>query len=125
MVGDERVGTPVMDDSHRPDSFVLQRPPESVPPPEPPPIHPPQGPVLRRFRPPRPVRVALDKGRPIEVSGPLRGRLCGAAGPWRVSGEWWRPGAWAVETWQVELCGGGVFQLARTADGWCVEGILD
>jgi protein ImuB len=47
------------------------------------------------------------------------------AGPWRVSGEWWRPKAWAVETWQVELSEGGVYQLAHTDDGWRVEGVLD
>jgi hypothetical protein len=25
----------------------------------------------------------------------------------------------------VELAGGGLYQLARTDDGWCVEGMLD
>jgi hypothetical protein len=46
-------------------------------------------------------------------------------GPWRVSGDWWHPGGWAVETWQVELESGGVYQLARTDAGWAVEGVVD
>jgi protein ImuB len=71
------------------------------------------------------VRVELEEARPVAVAGPLAGRLSAAAGPWRVSGEWWMPGSWAVETWQVELAAGGLYQLARTAEGWWLEGILD
>jgi hypothetical protein len=48
-----------------------------------------------------------------------------AAGPWRSSAGWWGPEAWEVETWQVELAAGGVYQLARSGDTWCVEGMLD
>jgi protein ImuB len=125
VVGDARVGTPVMCDSHRPDAFVLEKPSETVPPPAPPPIHPPRGPVLRRFRPVRSVQVRLEEERPVAVTGPLAGPVRAAAGPWRVSGEWWRPGSWAVETWQVELAAGGLYQLARTAEGWWLEGVLD
>ena len=125
LVGDDRVGTPVLRDSHRPDAFVLEKPAETVPAPAPPLLHPPKGPVLRRFRPPRAVRVELAEARPIAVTGPVTGRLRAAAGPWRVSGEWWMPGSWAVETWQVELAAGGLYQLARTAEGWWLEGILD
>ncbi|HWA09474.1 MAG TPA: hypothetical protein VG838_08505 [Opitutaceae bacterium] len=125
VVGDDRVGTPVMADTHRPDTFVLERPAEAVPAPEPPPLHPLRGPVLRRFRPSWPLRVTVEQTRPVEVSGPLAGVPAGVAGPWRVSGEWWRPGAWEVETWHVEMPDGGVYQLARTAAGWSVEGILD
>lgn len=125
VVGDERVGTPVRCDSHRPDAFVLERPSETVPAPGAAPLHPPRGPVLRRFRPARPVQILLEGERPVAVTGPLTGRLSAAAGPWRVSGEWWMPGSWAVETWQVELAAGGLYQLARTAEGWWLEGTLD
>ena len=114
-------------------AFTLQKPAETVPAPEPPPVHPPRGPVLRRFRPPWPARVVLAGNRPVGLeSEPARGTVRAAAGPWRATGGWWKPGAWAVETWHVELAppgsglaGGGIYQLARTADGWCVEGVLD
>ena len=125
LVGDDRVGTPVMSDTHRPDRFALEKPAEAIPPPEPASVHPARGTVLRRFRPSWPVRVIFEQARPIEVSGPLAGTPAGVAGPWRASGEWWRPDPWEVETWHVEMPDGGVYQLARTASGWSVEGIMD
>ena len=52
--------------------------------------------TLRRFRPPPPVRVELDRGRPVRVRPieprrlPRLGAVRQAAGPWRSSGDWWR-----------------------------------
>ena len=125
IVGDDRVGTPVMQDTHRPDAFALTRPVESVPPPAEPPVHPPRGAVLRRFRPAWPVRVALADAQPREIFGALRGAVRVARGPWRLDGEWWQPHAWAVETWHVELATGVVYQLACAGGEWSVEGVLD
>lgn len=125
IVGDDRVGTPVMMDSHRPDAFSMQKPAEAVEPASRAPVHPPHGPTLRRFRPPWPVRVDCGAGPPAAVSGRLEGGVRAALGPWLLEGEWWKPEAWAVETWQVEMEAGGLYQLARTRDGWCVEGMLD
>jgi len=126
LVGGDRVGTPVMADTHRPDTFTLQKPADTVPAPAPPTVHAPRGPVLRRFRPPAPAQVVLAADRPTALeSEPARGAIRAVAGPWRAAGDWWKPGAWAVETWHVELAGGGIYQLARTADGWAVEGLLD
>lgn len=126
VVGDDRVGTPLPADTHRPDAFTLERPAEVIAPAGPPPVHAPRGPALRRFRPPWPVGVRCEAGAPASLGqGRLEGRVRAAAGPWRASGDWWGPGAWAVETWLVELVGGGVYQLARTGDAWCVEGMLD
>jgi protein ImuB len=126
VVGDDRVGTPAPVDTHRPDAFVMGRPAESVAPCAQAPVHPPHGPTLRRFRPPWPVSVACDAGAPVRLGGGrLDGRVRAALGPWRSSGDWWRPEAWAVETWQVELDAGGVYQLACEGGAWCVEGMLD
>ena len=126
LVGEGRVGTPAPADTHRPDAFALQKPAETVPAPEPAPMHRPYGPALRRFRPPPPAQVVCAGGCPAELeSASVRGVVRAAAGPWRSSGDWWKKEAWAVETWQVELAGGGIYQLARTAEGWRVEGMLD
>jgi len=52
--------------------------------------------TLRRFRPPPPVRVELDRGRPVRVRSleprrlPRLGAVRQSAGPWRSSGDWWR-----------------------------------
>jgi protein ImuB len=126
IVGDDRVGTPVPLDTHRPDAFVMERPAEAVAPPASAPVHPACGPTLRRFRPPWPVRVACEGGLPARLEGGrLEGRVRAALGPWLAAGDWWGPGAWEVETWRVELAAGGVYQLARSGAGWCVEGMLD
>jgi len=126
IVGEDRVGTPAPVDTHRPDAFVLERPAETVAPLAQAPVHPPFGPTLRRFRPPWPVRVACNAGAPCRLEGGrLGGEVRAALGPWRRAGDWWKPQAWAVETWQVEMAGGGVYQLARADGGWCVEGMLD
>jgi protein ImuB len=126
VVGEGRVGTPVGLDTHRPDACAVEKPAAIVLPPAAPPVHPPRGWVLRRWRPPRAVQVALAGARPVALAGaPVRGAVAAAQGPWRVSGDWWHPGAWAVELWQVELADGGRYQLAHTADGWAVEGELE
>jgi protein ImuB len=126
IVGDDRVGTPATVDTHRPDAFIMGRPSEAVTPAAGPPVHPAFGPTLRRFRPPWPVRVACEAGAPARLeAGRLEGRVLATLGPWRAAGDWWKPEAWDVETWQVELAAGGLYQLSRTGDGWLVEGMLD
>lgn len=126
IVGEGNVGQPVLLDSYRPDAVALEKPGDTVPPPEPPPLHPPRGFTLRRLRPAWPATVELVQGRPAQVEcGRLRAPVRAARGPWRSSGEWWQPAAWAVEVWHVELASGELYQLARTAEGWTVEGELD
>ena len=106
---------------------TLEKPVEAVPPPEEEPIHPPRGLTLRRFRPVWPARVDFDGHRPGRVeTEQLREVVHEAIGPFRLSGQWWKPSeSWRVETWQVEIQSGVVYQLARTREGWCVEGVLD
>jgi len=126
IVGADRVGTPAAAASLRPDAFALGKPVESIPPPEPPPVHARRGLLLRRFRPPPRLCVALREGRPAEVqAGGTSGEVAAARGPWRTSGDWWKAGAWAVEIWEVELKTGGVYQIAHDAEGWRLDGMLD
>ncbi|HEY1792105.1 MAG TPA: DNA polymerase Y family protein [Opitutaceae bacterium] len=125
IVGDDRVGTPAHADTHRPGAFSLVRPAEAVAP-APAQVHAPAGPALRRFRPPWPALVTCASGAPRRIdAGRVGGAIRAALGPWLSEGGWWEPSAWAVETWQVELEAGGVYQLARTQAGWHVEGMLD
>jgi protein ImuB len=60
--------------------------------------------AMRIFRPPLPARVQMKNGMPERVI--LRGvahRVTAAAGPWRNSGGWWTEKAWTREEWDVEL----------------------
>jgi hypothetical protein len=96
LVGESRVGSAALLDSHAPDAFEMQRfdPPKlsevgqtaaastQVP-----------TPALRRQRHPFAIRVAVEHGRPVHIAPSRRGIPYGgiteAAGPWRISGGWW------------------------------------
>src|SRR5262249_4649724 len=94
LVGDTRCGSPVLLDTHRPDGLDMRRyaPHSRIRNPDP--LNQVPGPpVLRRFRPPIAVRVAVEHGAPAHVAitrrGVPAGRVEQRAGPWRTSGAWW------------------------------------
>lgn len=128
LVGSERVGTPVAENTHRPDCFQLVPPPPAL---EPLPqgfAHPPRGLPLRRYRPPLPATVELADTRPAFLwTTTARGPVTATTGPWQSSGDWWEQArGWHREEWDVELEGGGLYRLARIpTQGWFVEGEYD
>jgi protein ImuB len=81
--------------------------------------------TLRRFRPPLPVRVELDRGRPVRVRSleprrlPRLGAVRQSAGPWRSSGDWWRAGSAALEREPAVPPGGAIGRhAAATPSVW-------
>jgi protein ImuB len=127
VVGADRVGTPVLENTHRADAVRLVTPSPVVPAIEKERVHPPRGLPLRRFRPPLRATVELNGTAPAYVwTSQGAGAVIELAGPWRGSGEWWEAArAWRREEWDVELETGGVYRLMRTPDGWFVEGEYD
>jgi protein ImuB len=126
VVGRDRVGTPGLEPTHRPDAFFLEKPVDVVGPAPPPPILPPLGLPLRRFRPPVEAEVTASPPGPAFVRCRIvRGEVLRRRGPWRRSGEWWKPERWAGEEWDVELARGGLFRLSLRAGQWWVEGMYD
>jgi protein ImuB len=138
LVGEARCGSPALTDTHRPDAFEL-RPfapavsranggqvawdrsadANSVP--------------LRRYRPPVPVRVRVERGRPVRLAIERRGMPGGAvetwAGPWRTSGAWWDTTGtyWDRDEWDLGLADGSLCRVFRdrSSDVWFLEGIFD
>ena len=129
VVGPERVGTPVLENTHRPDAVKLVSPAAVVPPLAVKNVdHPARGLPLRRYRPPLNATVELSGPTPVFVwTNVLQGAVRAWVGPWRGSGDWWDAGrVWQREEWDVELEGdGGVYRLLRTPEGWFVEGEYD
>ena len=125
VVGSDRVGTPRLRNSYRPDAFRMERMPEVVPAVQD--IDSPKrlwGLPLRRMRPPLPARVDWVQGSPAYLSSrSARGAIVGTRGPWRSSGGWWEPDGWDREEWEVELEGGGLYRLVREEGKWFVEGM--
>ena len=130
LCGADRVGTPVVVDSHRPGDagvapFAL--PDVSAPPPDPTP--PPCRLVVRALRPPRPLQVFSERDVPCFVRGSgLGGRVVGVAGPWRVAAEWWTDdGGCARDYYDLELTDGGIYRCFRDqrSGAWFVDGAYD
>lgn len=127
LLGSDRVGIPVVQNSHRPDDFVMEPPtanrPASLPAGEP--LQPARGLVLRRFRPPLPATVRLKKGAPIffETTG-LSGTIALSQGPWRSSGNWWE-NLWAREEWDVQMKDGTLYRIFLEKGAWFVDGAYD
>lgn len=127
VVGSGRVGTPALDNTHRPDAVTLTPPPPVVPPVPPPPALAPVGLPLRRFRPPLSATVALEGRAPtFLVTEAVQGAVVQAVGPWRGSGEWWQADlAWNREEWDITLDSGGLYRVIHTPAGWYLEGEYD
>jgi len=111
LVGADKVGSPEILDTHRPDAFRLKRfylsPGKNKSR-----RNQPSATVNRQcfmgfrvFRPPWRAEVQTMQGRPARISAHdvkssclVRGKVVRASGPWRTSGDWWRPDVWASDT---------------------------
>jgi protein ImuB len=126
LVGSTNVGAPELLDTHRPDSFRTR--PLRLTPWRAVGKFSPQL-VLRRFRPPRPVRVwCTVDGQPGKIISPKREwRVVACAGPWRTSGDWWKGEPWDCEEWDVEVSDNSLFRIHQDhrMGRWCVEGSYD
>jgi len=136
LVGADRVGTPVREDSHRPDAFRLVPPDfENAP------VAPPR--VAGDWRRPAPMR-RVRPGAPAQVipaspasgdpgalppaslrSAVASGRVTVALGPGRLSGNWWESGGWREESWEVETHQHQVVRLVHRDGAWAVEAVGD
>ena len=123
-----RSGSPQLVDTHRPGAFAVHSfAPGALPRGRPEAARPAPRVALRAYRPPRLAHVLTKAGAPSFVAAPgLRGAVTAAAGPWRVSGDWW-DSAFSREEWDVSLVGGPALRifLDRLRGEWFVEGELD
>jgi protein ImuB len=101
VVGEERVGSPVLEDTHRPDAFHVE--PFAIP--QGSPARAPRGRArgaVRRLRPPELVPVTLRERRPITfVFRNQRYVVEQSFGPWFASGNWWGAEIWSMEKWDL------------------------
>ena len=132
LVGLDKVGSPEILDTHRPDAFrmnkfrlaeqsrskrnsrfALNAGRTSTPAGQPGrgrrlPALPVMG--FRMFRPAWRAEVQTEFGKPTRLSasseqsaGKVRGVVICAGGPWRSSGEWWRQDFWARDEWDLSV----------------------
>jgi protein ImuB len=110
LLGKERVGTPVLEDSHRADAFQLKTFSWQLAP-APNEQRAMIGPALRRLR--------------AGFSPALAAAVVAREGPYRTSGDWWDAKKWERDEWDLELADGGICRCQEQADGWMIEGIYD
>lgn len=145
-VGEGRVGSPALVDSHRPGAFqqnrfVLREAQSELAMNEVP-----VRAALRIFRPPLCAKVELREKRPTTViCEGARKTVLALAGPFRAKGGWWSESPWARDEWDVlipalrpkyqpsfainktereETALYRIYQDLRS-NGWFVEGIYD
>jgi protein ImuB len=152
LLGADRVGTPVLEETHRPDAFRLEpfswavmsdssavaSAKEDVPSGETPhalrTAH--ATAVLRRFRPGVSASVLLDADTPAHVRSPeISGKIIEPRGPYFISGNWWDEKSWARAEWDLEIENGELVRVHESdppsqsygvaGRTWKVDGIYD
>ncbi len=150
LVGESRVGSPELLDTHRTEGFRMRRfVPGAAPERAAQENHAPQNlprktsepaeeksavTALRMFRPPLRATVTLENGQLARVvcskKKEAQGSVLWKAGPWRSSGDWWEREAWARDEWDIALQNAEGIALYRLVHdllggGWFVEGTYD
>jgi len=130
IVGEDRVGTPVLEDTHRPggfqmEGFVVDAKPASQE------VECPRM-ALRRVRPPHPIQVSMHAMKPAAFrDGDNRFEITAAYGPWRTSGCWWSQDGWDTEEWDAMAASangeafGCLLVLDRLRNEWRLEAFYD
>jgi protein ImuB len=147
LLGGDRVGTPIMEETHRPDAFRME--PFSwnsgtgfhpvgqagVPacdrtgrqdacPPHSHDGYAPLSVVLRRFRSAAAASVFISENWHLQ-SEKIRGKVIEQRGPYLISGNWWDEKSWAHAEWDLQLENGVICRSYESDEGWKIDGIYD
>ena len=128
LVGSDRIGIPQIQDTHRPDQFIMHPATPDFAEIKFLPVSPSGNLPLSRFRPPIIITVLTEKrGRyhhPLAIlTGPHRGEILQTAGPYPLSGNWWDR-TWQQIQWDIELPNHLLLRLTHTPpETWHLTGI--
>jgi impB/mucB/samB family C-terminal domain len=146
LLGGDRIGTPVLEETHRPDAFRMQpfgstgfqpvgqagvlacksndRQDARLP-------HSQDGcaplsPALRRFRPAVSASVLQDEDTPTHIrSGEMSGKIIDERGPYFLSGNWWNEKSWGRAEWDLQLQNGELVRVHERDGVWKIDGVYD
>jgi protein ImuB len=131
VLGADRVGTPVLEETHRPDAFHLEpftwAVESAVPSGESShALRTAHATALRRFRPAVAASVLLDADMPAHVRSPeIWGKILKHRGPYLISGNWWDEKSWARAEWDLEMENGELVRVHESEGTWEMDGIYD
>jgi impB/mucB/samB family protein len=128
LLGADQVGTPMLEETRRPDAFRMESFSWEV------------GAIdlnrsqrtaflklaLRRFRPAVSASVLVDGDTPAHLrSAEICGKVIEQQGPYLISGNWWGEKSWACAEWDLQLENRELVR-AHEADGsWKIDGVYD
>jgi protein ImuB len=142
LLGVDRVGTPVLDETHRPDAFHIEpfcwdavesavlsgELPDALRTAHATTI------ALRRFRPAVSASVFLSENIPAHLrsanpfgcrSGQANGKVAEQRGPYLASGNWWDETAWVRAEWDLQLENAVLLRCHQSGEAWEVDGVYD
>lgn len=133
IVGEDKVGSLQLLDTHRPEGFRMQHFAPREPHQKSQVVNKSDDLVtaLRIFRPPATATVTMQDGKPAFLSchsrKEIHGKILWAAGPWRSSGDWWEQDGWARDEWDIVVqaeSGIALYRLVRDllSGRWALEG---
>ena len=142
IVGEGRVGSVELLDTHREGAFTMRH----FAPVDPEPVDPEEDAhesaeaqmsaviALRLFRPPLGASVTLREAQPVRMRclerEDIAGEIVWTAGPWRSSGDWSEQEGWSREEWDIAVpaeTGLVLYRLVqdKLSGNWFVEGTYD
>ena len=124
LLGADRVGTPVLEETHRPDAFRIEPFTWHGLPAHPIGRMPMPCPALRRFRPPAATSMFVSKQRHLQ-SETIRGQVVDQRGPYLFSGNWWDEKSWVRTEWDLQLEAGELVLAHESQGSWKLDGIYD
>jgi protein ImuB len=122
LLGADRVGTPVLEETHRPDAFRIEpfawrglpaHPIGRMP-----------RPALRRFRPPAATSMFVSEQRHLR-SERISGQVVDQRGPYLFSGNWWDEKSWVRAEWDLQLETGELVLAHESQGTWKLDGVYD
>ena len=143
LLGSDRIGTPVLEETHRPDAFRMQpfswhlnsaadRGGRSSATPGSKRQVRRSSPLqilcraLRRFRAAVSASVLQDGDTPAHVrSAEMSGKIIAQRGPYLLSGNWWDEKSWSRAEWDLQLENGELLRAHESEQTWRIDGIYD
>ena len=103
LVGEDRVGSPSLRNTHMPDSFAMEPFRVAQPLAQKDEAKAKSAPAIRQMRPPEPIQVQTEQGQPARFwYGGMLYKVETVCGPWKLNGAWWGGEAWSHECWDIE-----------------------
>ena len=132
LLGGDRIGTPVLEETHRPDAFRMQpfswavvsavssgETPRALRT-----AH--ATTALRRFRPALSTSVLQDEDTPAHIrSAEMSGKIIAQRGPYLLSGNWWDEKSWRRAEWDLQLENGELVRAHERDGVWKIDGVYD